>query len=135
MHLVHDLTEPVERPRQGDQLVEHEQPGLVQVDHQRDVVVGPGRAVAAPEEAAIDVGQRVDIDRNLRAAGRDADGDGVACPVEAVQGTAEHGGVADAIEGPRHPPEREERAGGRLRSEGTSSRTAAAASPAPASTK
>ena len=89
-------------------------PGLVEIDHERDVVVRPGRAVAAPEQAPIDVGQRVDVHRHLRAAGRDADGDGVAGPVEAVQRAAEHGRVADAVEGPGDPAEREERPGGRL---------------------
>ena len=67
----------------------------------------PGRAVAAAEQAPVDVGERVDVDRHLGAPGRDADGHRIAAPVQAVERAAQDGGVAHAVEGPGDPAEGE----------------------------
>ena len=112
----------------GDQLVEHQLAREVQLDHERDVVVGTGRPVAATEQPPVDVGQRVHVDGHLGALGRDADGQRVAAPVEDVEGVAQHGRVPDAVERPVDAAGPAEGTGHRAGPGGTISRMAATAS-------
>src|SRR6185312_6777464 len=99
VHLVDDVAELLERTGERNELVQHELPRLIEVHHQWNVMVRAGRTVAATEQPAVDVGQGVDVHRDLGSPGRDADGNGIATPVEAIQSTTQYRGMPDTVEG------------------------------------
>src|SRR5262245_27685698 len=87
----------VERVDLADHLVEQQAAVLVEADQQRDVVVGPGGAVAAAEDRLVVV-EVVDHEAGLGAELGHAEQGERAAPVEQVDALADEGRVADALE-------------------------------------
>src|SRR5205085_7056131 len=89
------LLELVELVGAGDQFVELETPGPVEVDHHGNVVTGAGRAVATAENPLVHVHARHEEGR-LGVGPGHAENDSVAAPAERVDGLADHRRVAHA---------------------------------------
>src|SRR5690606_6939959 len=83
VHVLDGATDVAERVRPGDQLVELEAPGQVQLDEQRDVLVRAAGAVAAPHDRLVVV-HAADQEAGLGAELGHAEDDGGAAPVEQV---------------------------------------------------
>ena len=97
VHVVEALLDVGEVVDLAHHLVEQQAAVEVEADEQRDVVVGPGGAVAAAEDRLVVV-ERVHHEAGLGAELRHAEQHQVAAPVEEVDRLADQGRVPDALE-------------------------------------
>src|SRR5437764_13229883 len=102
VQVVDGLLDVLHRIGAGDQLVELQTACLVQVDDHRDVGAGPGRAVPAAHDRLVHVHPGHE-ERGLGRCRWHTEDAPAAAPTQAVDGVADDGRMADALEGEVDP--------------------------------